>query len=332
MSDNFYQPRLIADIGGTNARFALQYSAWQLTCKHSLATSDYPTLAAAIQHYLQQAKVQVNEVVIAIANPVTDDWVKMTNHHWQFSISTLQAELGVKTLLLINDFTAQALAVTRFGADDCVQIGGQITTVPPQNSVAVLGAGTGLGVSGLIPDGRGKMLAISGEGGHVSFSPRDALERRLLAFAEKELGGGHVSIERILCGDGLMLLYRFFVNESGGATRFCQPADITHAAVREKDSVCVDVLSRYCMILGDFSANVALTLGAAGGVYIGGGIVPRFIDFLTASKFRSRFEDKGRFADYLQSIPVYIVTHPSPGLLGASVALHEKLQHQTDKP
>lgn len=315
--------RLIADIGGTNARFALATEAMKLSQIEVYRCTNYETLLDAIRAYLDQVKQpDVDHVVIAIANPVTGDHIQMTNHHWQFSIREMKAALAVETFLVINDFTAQALAVTAMTDDELTQVGGgqRRYEVP----VAVVGPGTGLGVSGLIPGRDGRLIALSGEGGHVSFAPRDACERGLLAFAENRFGS-HVSAERLLQGAGLVMMYQYFAQQIDQEAIYDKPADITHAALVDNDTLCLDVLQRYCMILGDVCANVVLTIGAIGGVFIAGGIVPRFIDFFQQSDFRVRFEDKGRFSHYLQPIPAYVVKHPQPGLLGAMVALSHEL-------
>lgn len=330
-------PRLIADVGGTNARFALEFSPLQLSQVEVLPCADYPTLFDAIQQYLSNQRdalgvraTQLSHYVIAIANPVTGDEIKMTNHHWQFSIAEMQAALNAETLLVINDFTAQALAVTQMDEQYLTHVGGTPIAKTQQKTlpIAVVGPGTGLGVSGLIPDGKGKMLPLSGEGGHIAFAPHNAIERELLAFAEGVFDG-HVSAERMLQGAGLPLLYRFFAqNDRTGyladkALDEITPADVTHAALIENDPLCREVLSRYCAILGSVCADIALVVGGVGGVYICGGIVPRFMDFFCQSDFRQRFEAKGRFAEYMQAIPVYVVSHPHPGLLGAAVALSQ---------
>ncbi|PID66237.1 MAG: glucokinase [Gammaproteobacteria bacterium] len=322
-----HYPRLVADIGGTNARFAIETEPFQLEHLLVLPCQDYGTFAAAMADYLAQtAMVIPRHVGIAIANPVTADNIRMTNHHWHFSIRAMQKQLGVDTFLLVNDFRAQALAITRMSAANLALLNGpaEYHPVPKDRTVAVIGPGTGLGVSGLVPDGRGRMIALSGEGGHVSYSPYDQLERQLLSFA-KQIYGGHVSAERLLQGDGLLLIYRFMAGRNKTPPRKNTPAEVTHGALVEYDPLCIKVLSRYCAILGGFCADVVLTIGGVGGVYLGGGIIPRFIDFLKQSDFRRRFEDKGRLADYLRNVPVYVITHPNPGLLGAAVALDNKL-------
>ncbi len=320
-------PRLIADIGGTNARFALEVESFQLEHILVLPCTEYATFFEAITDYLKQTGIEIpNHIGIAIANPVTGDEIRMTNHHWHFSISEMHEKLGVETFLVVNDFQAQALAITQMNEENLHLLNGsnQSSPIPKDQAVAVIGPGTGLGVSGLIPDGRGRMIALAGEGGHVTFSPYDKLERDLLSFAERAFDG-HVSAERLLQGEGLLLIYRFLAGRNEVAPVKTTPAEITHGALVENDPLCKEVLSRYCAILGGFCANVVLTIGGVGGVYLSGGIIPRFIDFLKQSDFRRRFEDKGRFADYLRDIPVYVVTHSNPGLLGAAVALDNKL-------
>ncbi len=319
-------PRLVADIGGTNARLALESAPFTLSHIDVLPCADYDSLLAAIGAYIAKHAIALpRHVGIAIANPVRGDWVQMTNHHWHFSIQAMQTALGVETLQVVNDFTAQALAITQMDSAHITALMADTPAPNLQDVCAVIGPGTGLGVSGLIPDGRGGSVALAGEGGHVSFSPADALEGELQAFAAQRFSG-HVSAERLLQGSGLTLIYDFLAARQGVVATRKTPADITRGALQDKDPLCLAVLSRYCGILGRFCADVTLTLGAVGGVYLTGGIIPRFVDFVRQSDFRACFEDKGRFADYLRAVPVYVVEHPQPGLLGAAVALHRARQ------
>lgn len=331
-------PRLIADIGGTNARFAIEKTAFKLEHIEVLKCNEHTTLLQAILAYLASQQLSIPpHVGIAIANPVSGDWIQMTNHHWQFSIAAMKADLGTETLCVVNDFTAQALAITQMSKQHLTYLSGSEhnsahnSTALNDFACAVVGPGTGLGVSGLVPNGRGGMVALSGEGGHVTFAPTDETERQLMSYATKVFNG-HVSAERLLQGDGLLLIYRFFSERSNQGidkqTERHSPADVTRGALVEKDTLCIEVLSCYCAILGSFCADVVLTLGGIGGVYLAGGIVPRFVDFLRQSDFRTRFEAKGRFADYLKAVPVYVVEHDYPGLLGASVALNNALDNK----
>lgn len=327
MNSQAQYPRLVADIGGTNARFSIESSPLELTFIDVLPCKDYPTLLAAIHHYLDTVEQQPAHMAIAIANPVNGDFIQMTNHHWQFSIKQMQQQLGLETLTVINDFTAQALATRVISADYVIQIGGQCQRGVSTAPVAVIGPGTGLGVSGLIADNSGRWIALSSEGGHAAFAPRDEVEKALLDFAGKKFAH-HVSAERLLQGAGLSLLYEFFAHQNDvSSSQIKSPADVTRGALIEKDPLCQQALSRYCKILGNFCADVALTIGATGGVYIAGGIIPRFVDFVKDSEFRQQFESKGRFENYMQNIPVYVVLHPQPGLLGAAVALEHHLSN-----
>ncbi|MDO4879105.1 MAG: glucokinase [Neisseria sp.] len=316
------EPRLLADIGGTNARFALETAPRRFEHRHTMPCRDHATLADAVRAYLDFAgNPPVSHAAIAIANPVTGDRVSMTNHHWTFSIEEMRRELGWQTLLLLNDFTAQALAVAQLDTSALVQIGG---TSPPVGDApkAVLGAGTGLGMSGLIPDGRGGYIPLAGEGGHASFAPVDDTEAAIWQYARCRYG--HVSSERLISGMGLELIYDALRQDAAGSTPKTA-ADITGEAVRG-DELCRRALDVFCAALGTAAADLALTLGARGGVYLCGGIVPRFIPYFKTSPFRRRFEDKGRFSAYLAEIPVYIVQSESPGISGAAAALADKLR------
>ena len=290
-------PRLVADIGGTNARFALETAHQQFEYIEVLPCNDYDTIVDAAKEFLQRAgNPDIKHASVAIANPVVGDWLQMTNHHWAFSIETTRQALKLDTLLFINDFTAQALAITKAQPQDLVQVGGfQAIENAPK---AVIGPGTGLGVSGLIPSPAG-YVPLAGEGGHTSFPPFDDTEIMIWQYAKKK--HGHVSAERFLSGAGLVLIY-------DGSSPLCR--------------LTLDI---FCAMLGTVASNLALTLGARGGVYLCGGIIPRFIDYFKASPFRNRFENKGRFDAYLAAIPVYVVLSKYPGITGAAVALDNHL-------
>lgn len=313
-------PRLIADIGGTNARFALETAPQHFEQVQVLACKDYAGIVDAVAEYLVRiGKPEVKHAAVAIANPVTGDHVQMTNHHWNFSIRDTRRALGLDTLLLMNDFTAQALAVTLLSDDHLIQVGGGAAAKDAPK--AVLGAGTGLGVSGLIPDGRGGYIPLAGEGGHVSFAPGNEEEAEVWRYARKKFG--HVSAERLISGMGLELIHEALRQETGGRPQTA--AEITASALRGDSPLCGRALDIFCAALGTAAADLALTLGARGGVYLCGGIVPRFIPYFKTSPFRRRFEDKGRFSAYLAEIPVYIVQAEFPGIAGAATALAGKL-------
>ncbi|WP_028536673.1 glucokinase [Paludibacterium yongneupense] len=316
-------PRLLADIGGTNARFALETSAGVLEKIEVLPGADYPTLEAALRTYLQGAGAggKVRHAAIGIANPVTGDWVQMTNHHWGFSIEATRLAAGLDTLVVINDFTALALSLPHLPADELRQVGGG--SARPNAVMGLIGPGTGLGVSGLIPDGAGAYTALAGEGGHVSFAPFDERELAVWRFARER--HEHVSAERLLSGPGLVLIHEALCHLAGEAYMPATAAEVTRRALEGESVRCREAVEVFCAMLGGAAGNLALTLGSVGGVYIGGGIVPRLGELFLSSPFRSRFEDKGRFSGYLAAIPVFLIESRYPALIGAGAALSARL-------
>jgi glucokinase len=315
------QARLLADIGGTNARFAWQ--AQPGAAIEDIATlrcAEHASLDDALQEILRRlGRPAPRRCAIAIANPVLGDQVRMTNHHWAFSIAALQARFGFERLRVLNDFSALALALPDLQPDEVRQLGG--VQAQPEAAIGLIGPGTGLGVSGLEPDGRGSHVALAGEGGHVTLPACTPREQKVLAQLARR--HGHVSAERAVCGQGLVELHAalWFLDEEGEPPGLTA-ADITAAALAYRDACCVEALSLFCAFLGPAAGNLALTLGARGGVYLGGGIVPRLGPFLDASPLRERFEAKGRFRDYLAAIPLFVIqARQSPAWRGAARAL-----------
>ncbi len=314
-------PRLLADVGGTNARFAWQQTAGAMIDHiRVLPGADFPSLQAAMRAYIEGLGLgQPRAAAIAIANPITGDQVRMTNHHWAFSQAELQAEFGLSQWRLLNDFTALALALPDVPAGDLRQVGGGASV--PDAAKALLGAGTGLGVSGLLPDGRGGWIALEGEGGHVTLPVEAGRERLLMDGLVARYG--RASAERLLSGQGLLDACQILCEVDGAdATLWTSAAQVTDAGLAGTDAQAEEALRLFCGLLGSVAGNLALTLGARGGVYIGGGIVPRLGAWFDHSGFRERFERKGRFAAYLQAIPVWVITaSQSPALWGAARAL-----------
>ena len=313
--------RLLADIGGTNARFAWQRGAGgPVEGARTLRCADHPTLADAMSRYLAEAGIPVPaRCAVAIANPVVGDQVRMTNHHWSFRISELRASFGFAQLRVLNDFTALALALPSLEPGELRQVAGQR---PAEGAaIALVGPGTGLGVSGLLPDGRGGWVAIEGEGGHATLGASTADEYRVLQWLAAR--HGHVSAERAVCGQGLVDIHQA-VQSLGGAAEPVRldAAGVVSAALSRRDPPASQALDFFCAFLGTVAGNLALTLGARGGVYIGGGIVPRFVDAFERSAFSRRFAARGRFTSYLSEIPVYVIqARQSPALRGAAMAL-----------
>jgi glucokinase len=312
-------PRLLGDIGGTNARWAWHAAPGEaLTDVTVWPCADHATLADSAAAYLaSRGGDRPVSASIGIATAVTGDEVRMTNHHWRFSIAELKRQLGVERCLVINDFTALAMSLTALGADDLRTVGGG-PGVPGQ-PVALLGPGTGLGVSGLLPAAGGGWSPLSGEGGHVTLAAADSLESEVLTLLRSR--HGHVSAERVLSGSGLVNLVEALAALEGESAPDLQPADVSRAAVDRSDPRCVRAARLFASFLGNVAGNLALTLGARGGVYVGGGIVPKLGDAFDVEVFRRRFEDKGRFSAYLQPVPTWIIVATTPALIGATRAL-----------
>jgi glucokinase len=312
---------LVGDVGGTNARLALcETETGAISQAKTFSTADYASLEAVIRFYLEEQKQEIVDGCIAIACPITDDWVEMTNHDWAFSTSKMKANLGFEHLEIINDFTAVSMAIPMLSEQDVMQFGG--TAAVKDKPVAVYGAGTGLGVAHLVHVDK-RWVSLPGEGGHVDFAANSEEEDMILEVLRDELG--HVSAERILSGAGLVNLYRAMVKADGRVPENLKPKDVSQRALDDSCTDCRRALAMFCVVMGRFGGNLALNLGTFGGVYIAGGIVPRFLEFFKASGFRAAFEDKGRFKDYVQNIPVFLITHDQPGLLGAGAHLRQTL-------
>lgn len=321
MSDSL---TLVADIGGTHARFALADtrraepllldSVRQLTC------ADYPTLVDAARHYetsVGASAASVGDGVFAVAGRVDGDVARITNHPWLISRRDTAAELGMARLQLVNDFTAQAMATTLLAPADVALIGDvPLPTGPAEHrTFAIVGPGTGLGVSGLlVRDGR--TLPLETEGGHVGFSPSSAEEAKIQQLLAAEFG--RVSNERLLSGGGLCNIHRALLRLDGRApTTALQPADIT-AGARAGDPDCRRAVEIFCEVFGTIAGDLVLMFGAWDGVFLTGGLVPKMLADLQAPHFRRRFEAKGRFTEPLSRVPVAAVLHPQAGLLGAA--------------
>lgn len=312
---------MIADIGGTNARFAL-LDGIDRRDEIVLACADYPDLVSAVEDYLRRVgatgKARPLEAAFAIAGPVTNDIVRMTNHVWQFSATHSKQQLGLRRLIILNDFTALAMAVRHLGDADLEQIGSGKAT--PDAPIAVIGPGTGLGVSGLIPSGQ-HWIPLQGEGGHVTLSVMNELEVAVLKQLQQRFS--HISAERVLSGPGLVTLYDAICGVHGVVPEVLTPPEITKRAKDGSCRMCLETVSMFCALLGTMAGNLVLTLGALGGVYIGGGIAPSLGRMFTSSRFRDRFEDKGRFTDYVSGVPTFLIKAELPALLGLASAFAE---------
>jgi glucokinase len=305
--------KLIADIGATNARFALVEDA-KIDRIEVLPCNGFPTLAEAAQAYLRKNDSRPDSGAFAVAVPMDgSDSVAMTNHGWAFSIEETRALIGLQRLNVINDFAALAHAVPALSAQDYDQIGGG---APRKNMpVGIIGPGTGLGVAAVVFTEEGKPVSVTTEGGHVTMPAENAREFALFDFLKKTKYH-HISAERVVSGKGIDNLYHAVCGVDGLALPERTPAEVTKAGLEKSCKTCEEVLDLFCHFLGVAAGNLALTYGAAGGVYIAGGIVPQLGDYFKTSRFRESFLAKGRFRDYLEKIPTYVITHPYPGLEG----------------
>lgn len=313
-------PWLVADVGGTNIRLALAdgpgAKARRVIAYHD---ADYATLEAAIAAYLDAVGERPRAACIAIAGPVVGAVLQLTNRGWRLDRAALAARFGWARLLVINDFEALALALPSLEPAMLAQIGGG--SALPGKPKAVLGPGTGLGVGGLVPAGPDRWIALASEGGHAGFAPFDGRDLEVLRLLQRRYG--RVSAERVLSGPGLAALYEALAELDGVPHAAPAPDEITRAALAGDDPPAREALELFCAALGSFAGDVALTLGAQGGVYVGGGIAPRILDVLRASRFRERFEHKGRIRPMVAGIPTWVILDKLPALPGAVRALEQ---------
>jgi glucokinase len=304
--------RLIGDIGGTNARFALAENGWYGEIRGFIG-EEYASFEAAIEAFLETLPPESRpaEAAFAIAGPVEGERISLTNHPWSFTRTGLKQRFGWDRLVVVNDFAANALSLPWLGPEDFHAVGDGETR--DNAAMAILGPGTGLGVSGLLPAGEGNWVPLQGEGGHVTLSAENAREAAVIGVLRDRFG--HCSAERVLSGDGLVNLYETLSGLDGLKADGLKAAQITDEAAIAANPKCREAVEMFCGMLGSVAGNLALTLGARGGVYIAGGIVPRLGQRFAASPFRRRFEEKGRFRSYLAAIPTRVIVHRNPALV-----------------
>ncbi|AEP30216.1 glucokinase [Brumicola nitratireducens] len=313
----------VADVGGTNIRLALVENGSLMHITKYLC-KQFDTITDAITHFAREANVDNFEYgCIAIACPVNDDLVKMTNHTWAFSKTALKKELNLARLLVINDFSAVAYSLPTLTKEQVIQVGSGVPL--EKGNIAVFGPGTGLGVEHLTWTSGG-WQTLDGEGGHVDFAPNDENDLIVWRYIKAKLG--RVPAEELLSGRGLVNIYQALARHDGIETVFDDPADITKHALANTDPTCVNAVQLFCRVMGSFAGNLALNLCTTGGVFIGGGIASRLGEFFVNSDFRSKFEDKGNFAGYVKNIPTYLINEPDHGLLGALAYLLQQTKEK----
>lgn len=313
---------LIADIGGTNLRIGTTTLEGKIDNIKMYRCSEFSGLSQIVQDYLIGFDTNTTQInaCFAIACPVDNDLISMTNLPWKFSKKELQQSLDLSQMYFINDYTAIAHAVPSLTDNQKVKIGaGNVVHNKP---ISICGPGTGLGVANVV-NVNGQWISLGGEGGHVDFAPTDETEIKILNFLLKKYK--HVSYEQLLSGLGIEQIYQAMMSIKGQKPEALKAKDITEKAINNECDMCKESLDKFCEILGSFAGNLSLTLASFGGVYIAGGIVPRFIEYIQNSNFRSRFEAKGRFESFNQAIPTFVITEPQPGLMGASAFLCQQL-------
>lgn len=320
---------LVGDVGGTHARFALcaqegaASAETRLINKATLAAADFNCFADAIWHYLRSISVHPNDLrgaSLAIAAPLGDDEVRFTNSPWHFSRTELQRTLQLGRLTLINDFEALAYSVPQLTGDHLQPLRtGDLQFARPK---LVLGPGTGLGVAGLVPVRVGvetRWQPVPGEGGHMAFAPYDDFEVDLLRHLRSRYD--RVSAERLICGDGLVAVHAFLHQRSTSSSRHAaSAADITRDALRGDDALAREAVMRFLAMLGSFAGDCALLYAAQGGVYFGGGILPRMSPLLDSSPLIERFDAKGRMSQWVSRIPLHMIVDDAAALRGAAIA------------
>ncbi|MGH6864658.1 MAG: glucokinase [Methyloceanibacter sp.] len=312
---------LVADIGGTNARFAVaDLDTLELAAIRDFPCASHPTPAAAMCHYLADLAVRPRHAAIAVAAPVTSEEIEFTNSPWSFTRSELCRAAELHTIHVLNDFEALSLSLPHLLQAEVHQIGGD---APVEDAAkAVLGPGTGLGVAGLVWSGA-QWVAVPGQGGHVSLRAND--ERELALLERLRFGRDHLSFERALSGPGLSDLYRAVAASHGRDEERLAPNDVLSRALQGDDDLAEETVNTFTAWLGSFAGDIALVFGARGGVYLGGGISPRLLSRLAGGAFRRAFEDKGRMKSFLAPIPVYVILAEFAALKGAASSLRVAL-------
>lgn len=308
--------RLIGDIGGTNTRLALVQEGTEWSAMESHGNEDYDSLEAIVEAYLEAHDARPESGAFAVAGPVREGRVRLTNRGWTVDAEALEKRFSLEHCRVVNDFSAVAMGIPALEADVLEQVGGDHRN--REAPVAIVGPGTGLGVGGIVPDGQGGRILVT-EGGHATLAAGDDQQAAILACLRRRFG--HVSCERAVSGQGIENLYQALAEIQGIDARALSAAAIGEAAEERDDTLARETLEQFFRFLGAVAGDLALTYGAFGGVYIAGGIVPRYLQRFRESGFRKAFEDKGRMSDYVKPIPVQVILHEEVELLGLAASL-----------
>lgn len=315
-----HNPILIADIGGTNARFALaDDSTQQFSNAQTLEAAEFEHVSDAIDTYLHSHNItQLQAISLAVAGPIRNEKVVFPNSHWEVDCKDLRARYTIQQAHLLNDWEAISYSLSSLNADDISDIGGTWQTLAQTDyTVGALGPGSGLGMSGLLRRD-GKLIPLVTEGGHAGFSPENQLQGEILSYLHQKFDD-RISRERLLSGPGIVNIHEALCEIHGAENPGVSAADIAVAGINKRDAICEETFDLFFEVLGQVAGDIALALGAYQGIFIGGGICQRYPEPLADSKFRKGFENKGRHSDLMRDIPTWLITHKNPGLLGASV-------------
>lgn len=313
-------PILIADIGGTNARFALSTDAPQyFTQAQTLEAAEFEHVSDAIDTYLRSHNIsQLHAIALAVAGPIRDEKVVFPNSHWSIDCADLRKRYNIENANLLNDWEAISYGLSSLGPNDLIGIGGDWNTLPNSDySVGALGPGSGLGMSGLLRRDD-KLIPLVTEGGHAGFSPENQIQGEILNYLHQKFND-RISRERLLSGPGLVNIHEALCSIHGQENPGLIAADIAVAGINKTDAICQETFDLFFEMLGQVAGDIALALGAYDGVFIGGGICQRYPAQLAESRFRKGFENKGRHSHLMTDLPTWLITHKNPGLLGASV-------------
>jgi glucokinase len=317
---------IVADIGGTNARFAVaSLATLGLSATRQFLCAEHPSLAVAVAAYLDGLQEAPRHAAFAVAGPVTGEDVSFTNSTWSISREELRGAAGLEQLHILNDFEALALSLPYLAGEDLVQIGGGEPA--PRGTKLVLGPGTGIGVAGLVWSPWG-WVAVPSEGGHISLAARDQHEFDLAS--RLRAGRDRISVERALSGPGLAALYGAVPASQGASIEAVPPSEVLKRAKDGADAIAIEALETFIAWLGAFAGDAALLFGARGGVYLGGGIAPKLLEEIASPAFRQAFEAKGRMQSFLAPIPVYVIRAEFAALTGAAAALRAELARGGD--
>ncbi|WP_198026394.1 glucokinase [Bradyrhizobium sp. ARR65] len=305
--------RLVGDIGGTNARFAIAEPGKQPYDVRKLPVAQYPSLLEAVEDYLSGVP-RPEEAVLAVAGPVLGDEITFSNSAWRFSISDVRRRLGLRKLVVINDLVAQALCVAALPPDEIGSL--KSGTRDPREAILVIGPGTGLGVAFLL-NNAGTVVGRPSEAGHATFAPMDRVQGEILLRLQGQYP--HVSTERLLSGSGLLAIAKTLAEMNGQIIDVQDPRDVSARAAAGKCPTCQEAIRIFSSILGSTAGNLALTLLTGGGVIITGGLCRGLRPLWDVEALRQAFIAKGRFSSYLDDIPIDQILRPHAGLLGAAV-------------